>query len=345
MMTIALDVHTGRTQMVVANLRGDIVLEKIIQTTQADLRREVGAIEGIKEVVFENGTQSALVHDALEGLADVVVSCDPTHNALIARAEDSCDLRDARRLITLRRANALKPVYVPPEPYRSLRRLVCYETELTKLGAEYKVRIKALCRAQGVSYRGKSVYSREQRPETLARFSIPSARAHLRSLYTILDTARKERLQIRREMNRITKSLPVVKRLQTIPGIGPVIARTLVAWIVDPRRFRKLSALNAYAGLGLKQNTSNWSPNTRAYASKRGQRAVKRMLFLAARVTLRGASAFARRYTARRAAGWDDRTAIRDVARTMLFVARKLWISGEEYDDARVSVPKAPRAN
>ena len=39
------------------------------------------------------------------------------------------------------------------------------------------------------------------------------------------------------------------------------------------------------------------------------------------------------------AAGWEDRKAIRDVARTILFVACAIWISGKEYDDARVGIP------
>jgi transposase len=345
MMTIALDVHTGKTQMVVANALGDIIQEKIIATTRADLRREIGAIQGVKEVIFENGTQSALVYDALQDVADVVVSCDPTQNALIARAEDSCDLRDARRLITLRRAGALKPVYVPAEPHRSLRSLVSYELKLTMLIVEQKNRIKALCRSQGVSCRGQSVYAVDHRLETIEKVTTPAARIHLRSLYRLLDFASSERCEMRREMEILAKSLPIIKRLQSIPGIGPMTARVLYAWIVDPTRFRTRSALNAYAGLGVRQDISNWSINGRAHASRRGQRQVKRALFLAARVAAcRGRNAFARRYKARCDAGWEDRKAIRDVARTMLFVVRTLWIHGDEYDDDRVSVPNTKRA-
>jgi transposase len=237
-------------------------------------------------------------------------------------------------------------VYVPAEPHRSLRSLVSYELKLTVLTTEYKNRIKALCRSQGVSCRGQSIYSVGHRPETLEKLTTPAARIHLRSLYRLLDSATGELREIRREMRVLTKSLPVIKRLQSIPGIGPVTARVLYAWIVDPTRFRDRSALNSYAGLGLRQDISNWSTNTRAHASRRGQRQIKRVLFLAARAAAwRGCNAFARRYKARCAAGWQDRKAIRDVARTMLFVARTLWIHGEQYDDDRVSVPKTTRAD
>lgn len=67
---------------------------------------------------------------------------------------------------------------------------------------------------------------------------------------------------------------------------------------------------------------------------------LKRVLFLAARASLQGKNnAFARRYRARREAGWEDRNAIRDEAHTMLQVVCRIWTTGEEYDDARVSVP------
>ena len=65
-----------------------------------------------------------------------------------------------------------------------------------------------------------------------------------------------------------------------------------------------------------------------------------RALFLSARGALKGTSALKARYEARMAAGWEDRKAIRDVARTILFVACAVWKSGRGYDDGKVGVPK-----
>ncbi|MCK6470616.1 MAG: transposase, partial [Planctomycetes bacterium] len=158
MKTVALDVHTGRTQISVSSPDGHILLEKIVETKADCLRREIGAIQGPKRVVFENGHLSGMIFDAIQGVAEEIISCDPTQNALVARADDSNDRQDARRLGTLARANALSPVFVPPEPFRSLRALTCYETRLTRLWCENKSRIKALCRRHSVPYRGKSVF-------------------------------------------------------------------------------------------------------------------------------------------------------------------------------------------
>lgn len=97
MKTVSLDVQAEASQLVVVSADGEVLLEMKVPTTVEDLRRVVGAICGPKRVVFEAGPLSAMLYDALSPLAEKVVSCDPARNALIGRAEDSNDERDARR--------------------------------------------------------------------------------------------------------------------------------------------------------------------------------------------------------------------------------------------------------
>jgi transposase len=161
----------------------------------------------------------------------------------------------------------------------------------------------------------------------------------MRSLYRRLDGLRLERVRAHRMVSRHARKIPVVKKLRAVPGLGPKTMPTVVAWIVDPSRFKSESGLSSYAGLGLKNDWTAGKMAKRARASKRGNRELKRALFLAARGALKGKSAIRRRYVARIAAGWEDRKAIRDVARTILFVACAMWKSGKEYDDTRIGIP------
>ena len=333
MKTITLDVHSGRSQLSVATERGEIVLELPVETKPEVLRQVIGGIAGPKRVIMENGPLSGLIHDALQGVVEEVISCDPARNALIARAEDSNDERDARRLGLLDRAHALHAVYVPPEPYRTLRSLTCYDAGLTREQTRVKNQLKALCRRHAIKCRGKGVYNRKQRTAVVQALPAGALRWQMGSLYRRLAFELRERREAHREMRKLDARLPVIARLQTVPGVGKTIARTVAGWIGDPGRFKSRRALSAYAGLGLGQGWTNWKPVGPARASKRGQRALKRVLFLAARAALRGENAFQRRYEARRAAGWDDRKAIRDVARQMLLVMCRIWRKGMEYRD------------
>lgn len=345
MTTITLDVHAGRTQFLASQADGTIVSESIVATDPEALRRATCAIPGPKRVVFENGPLAAMVIDALQDEVEEIVACDPTRNALIACAEDSNDERDARRLAVLARANALTAVYVPSPFYRSLRSLTRLQLSNTRRRAQIMTQVKAFCLRQGVSYPGKQVFAKRRRDDVLARFADPASRFQMKSLLRLFDAVHTECVAVKAQLRRMTRTLPIVARLMTVAGIGELTASNLVAWVVQPNRFKSFKALAAYAGLSIGQNHSNWRPTQQARASKRGQRMLKRVLFLAARAALRGKSnAFARRYRARVDAGWEDRKAIRDVVRTMLQVVYRIWISGEDYDDARVSIPAPPRA-
>jgi transposase len=337
MKSVTLDVHRGKTQFTVSLETGEVVAERVVKTKASVLKREVANVPGPKRVVLENGGWAAWIYDAVKDVADEVIVCDPTRNKLISEAEDSDDRRDAKRLGVLSRAGALHAIYVPPEPYRTLRSLVQHEGNLTKEITRSKLRLKAFCRREAVEYHGKSIYGKRGRDLVFKAFPERS-RFQLGSLYRILDAMRSERVLVRRELQRYSLGLPVIARLQTIPGIGAITARKLVAWIVDPGRFKNLNALSAYAGLGLKHDISNWRPLHRAHASKRGQREVKAALFVAARAAVQaGQNGFAKRYKARIASGWEDRKAIRDIARKILFCASHVWTSKREYDDGRIN--------
>ena len=339
MKTVTLDVHTERCQMAVISEHGEVLIELQVATTPEELGRVVSGIPGPKRVVLENGPLSAMIHDALEGLAEEVVSCDPTRNALVSRADSSNDRLDARRLGILDRAGATHEVYVPPEPYRTLRSLVHYDYMLARTVTRTKNQLKALCRRYGIACRGGGVYRKPDRKEFLEEMPNARVRWQMRSLYRQLDGFRLERIQAHRMVSKQAGRIEAVTKLRKVPGLGPRTTPAVVAWIADPNRFRNESGLSSYAGLGLRNDVSNWKPTKRARASKRGNRELKRALFLSARGALKGTSALRQRYDARIAAGWEDRKAIRDVARTILFVACAIWRSGKEYDETRIGIP------
>jgi len=339
MKVVSLDVHSESSQLCVVTEDGEVILEMKVATKAEELRRVVGGIPGPLRVVFEEGPLSGLIHDALSDLAEEIISCDPSHNALIARSEDKNDERDARRLADLARLGVLHDVYVPPEPYRTLRSLLIHDYHLMQKATSAKCRIKSLCRSNGISYRGAGVYRNTNRDAVLDSSSTPGLRWQMGSLYRELDMLSDERGRARKVLHSTCKDIPEVQLLKSIPGVGSVVSQTLVGWIVRPGRFKSRSALVSYAGLGLGQGFTNWRAISKARASRRGVRKLKRVLFIAARASIRGKNGLARRYDARRKNGWEDDKAIRDVAKTILFTSVGMLKKGCEYDDSRVNVP------
>lgn len=72
------------------------------------------------------------------------------------------------------------------------------------------------------------------------------------------------------------------QHLTTIPGVGPVLAATILAEIGDVTRFARVEALVAYAGLDPGVFESGQFRGRRQHLSKRGSPYLRRALFLAA---------------------------------------------------------------
>ena len=341
MRIVTLDVHAELCQLLAVTEHGEVIIELQVETRPEELRRVIGGIPGPKRVVFEEGPLSGMIYDALKDVADEVISCDPTRNALIAQSEVSDDELDTRRLSTLARVGAIHPVRIPGEPHRTLRSLTHHQYTLVKDITRAKNRLKALCRRHGIPCRGTGIYGSAGRAQALKIAPNAFVKWQLESMYRRLREVRLERARARQLVGKCAKKLPAIKRIKTAPGMGPTTAPTVVAWILDPTRFKSRGAISAYAGLGLRKDVSAWKDVSRARASKRGQRELKRALFLAARAALRGKNALRTRYDARIAAGWEDRKAIRDIARTILFAVCAIWRNGREYDDGKVNVPVA----
>ena len=86
------------------------------------------------------------------------------------------------------------------------------------------------------------------------------------------------------------KSDERMRRLQTIPGVGPIIAHALVSAIGDPRRFA--TARDCAAWVGLTPLTNNSAEKTRiGHISRQGDHSLRRLLVLGAANLARRAKA------------------------------------------------------
>lgn len=72
--------------------------------------------------------------------------------------------------------------------------------------------------------------------------------------------------------------------LQSVPGIGPVSAAALVAYVGDISRFPSARKLVAYCGMACRVHESGTSVKGNGYLTKRGHAQLRKVLFSAAQV-------------------------------------------------------------
>lgn len=83
----------------------------------------------------------------------------------------------------------------------------------------------------------------------------------------------------------IARTDPAMRRLSTVPGIGPINATALVAAVGDARTFTKGRDLSAWLGLVPRQATTGGKPRLLGI-SKRGNRYLRKNLVHGARAVL-----------------------------------------------------------
>lgn len=124
----------------------------------------------------------------------------------------------------------------------------------------------------------------------------------------------------------------IFRLLQTITGVGPYIAASLMGEIQDMERFKTAKALIAYSGLDPKIRQSGHTLNSTGRLTKRGSTYLRRNLFIAAGVARQHDEYLKSIYDKKRAEGKSYKVAICVVARKLLAIIRAVWLSGKAYD-------------
>jgi transposase len=112
------------------------------------------------------------------------------------------------------------------------------------------------------------------------------ARACVAALGAQLQTLKVQILEFDRMIRAWHRSSEASRRLDDIPGVGPVLATALVASVADPRAFRSGRDFSAWIGLVPKQNSSAGKDKLGSI-SKRGDRYLRSLFTTGALAVIR----------------------------------------------------------
>ncbi|MDH3741322.1 MAG: IS110 family transposase [Hyphomicrobiales bacterium] len=115
-----------------------------------------------------------------------------------------------------------------------------------------------------------------------------AARECLMALAAQLDLVKRQILEADRRVRAWHRASKTSKRLEAIPGVGPLVATALVASVPDPHVFRLGCDLSAWIGLVPKQNSTGGKDRL-ASISKAGNRYLRSLLVVGALSVIRRA--------------------------------------------------------
>jgi len=241
-----------------------------------------------QKVVLEVCHIAGWVVDIARALGKETETANTTHDAWRWKnVKKKNDREDALKLAKLSAMNQLPTVHIPTKQVREKRALIKYRQRLVKHRKSIKNAIRAIFSREGITTvpRGKNAWSKD---------GLRWLRTHAKPLEEIADIEQLWRGQLHVELETfeaISESLKKVedklnklgacdeqvKRLQTIPGVGPRLAETVVAFLDDPKRFKNSKQVGSYAGLTPKQYQSGQTKR-QGRTSSQGNKLLRNLL-------------------------------------------------------------------
>jgi transposase len=325
-----IDVHARVSELCELSASGRVLRRERMATTQAGLRRR---FEGKPKarIVVECGGSTPWVVRLLEELGHQVVVVNPRRVRLIAESTLKCDRVDAEILARLSRLEPemLRPVYQRSYEGQLLRTRLRLRSSLVQARAALINQVRGTLRAHGAPLSSCNAKS------FVVRFATGPTPRDLRDALEPLVGAigeLTERIEmIERQLVEESHADELLERLQDVPGVGPLVSLSFVAWVDRPERFARSRDVGACLGLRPTVRQSG-GVSRRGAITREGDSYMRWLLVQAAHAALavRKDSAL-KRWAERLVVRVGKKRAVVALARKLAVLLHTLWVRDDSY--------------
>jgi transposase len=255
---IGFDIHKKTISFCAKAQDGRILDEGTISARRTDLsawaKRRSRPWWGAMEATLFTGW----VYDHLKPLAQELKVAHPAMLKAIAASKKKNDKVDARKIADLLRCDLLPECYMAPSATRELRRVLRYRNLVVRQATRMKNRIAGLLMETGTLYNKERLHGKAYFSELLGSLrEIPA------SVIELLKLSRAQLEFFATIQKRLVKGLRAdaglkerVQRLQSIRGVGEILALTWALEIGEVKRFPSIAEAVSYCGLTSAQHNS-----------------------------------------------------------------------------------------
>jgi len=202
-------------------------------------------------VVLETTTNVWAIYDIVAPLASRVLVANAAEVGEIANARVKTDKEDIKRLLKLLVGGIVPEVWVPPVAVRELRAFVSYRHGLVKTSTMIRNRLQSLLHKHNLMLSEEGLLDQAwwDRQENIS----PLEKMQIRQELSLLQEVEKLKEAVDEELQRQSTSTLWGKQavqIMQLPGVGFVVAMTVLAAIGDISRFESAKQLVGYAGIG-----------------------------------------------------------------------------------------------
>lgn len=328
---VGIDVHQKYSQVCELSLNGVVESECQIPTTRSSLNRWFGKRDDLRIVVESSGVSRWVVR-VLKEMGHEVTVVNPRRVRLIAESTLKTDRIDAEVLARLScfGEGLLPTVYQRSEESANVQTRLRVRSTLVRSKVAMVNSLKGSLRNRGYRLRGQAI---RRVIANLVAMELPSElRQSLDPLVEALLEVDERLRAVNAEIREECQENRLLKRLQTVPGVGPVVSLAYVSWIDDPTRFRSSRQVGPYLGLRPKVRRSA-EFEFRGRITREGNPELRRLLTQAAHCFLRTQQDSALKQWAldlEKRAG--KKKAIVALARKLAVLMHRLWVTGHDFE-------------
>jgi transposase len=252
MLYAAIDIHKSVFQAALLDSASGELTDARFPATREALHHWAMPLRGeVAAVAIEATTGWRWVWRQLQALGFDVRLVDPGQaRALRGRTRKArTDRLDARWLVLLLAKELLPEAWLPPAEIQQLRDKTRLRKRLAEDRTRWAQRLHAFLTHEGWACKRGRLLTEEGRRWAAALALAPAARAQVDTLIRIIGLLEQELAPLERELRAFARTDPRTQALQTIFGVGPILACHLLAELGEAKRFRRARQAVRAAGL------------------------------------------------------------------------------------------------
>jgi len=202
-------------------------------------------------VILETTTNVWETYDIVAPLVSRVLVANASGMGEIVGARVKTDKEDIKRMLRALIGGIVPEVWVPPTHVRELRAFISYRNRLVATGAMVRNRLQSLLHKHNLMLPEEGILDQDWWDAQTSISTLEKMQIHQE--LALLEEIKKHKGSVDEELGRQFMSKrwgSQAVRLVQLPGVGVVVAMTVLSAIGDISRFESAKHLVGYAGLG-----------------------------------------------------------------------------------------------
>ena len=291
MLNIGIDVHKKRCVVAIKGKPSELLEQTDFENTAKGIS---GFIRHVKDkyggpmraACESTGNYWIRTHDMLEDAGIKTSLLHPAKTKVIAYARLKDDKVDSEVISDLLRSDMIYESFVPDSYYRDLRNLTRVRVKFTRKSTEMKNMAYAILAKYDHTRPDCGLFTKKGRKWLQVIKMSELDRMVMDAHLDVMDTADCKAAELGSKIAKIGISDERVRLIMTMPGIGYFIALSVIAEIVDVKRFATAEKLVSYAGISPSHRNSG-ETRTGGAITKQGSTWLRKAMMDAATVAIR----------------------------------------------------------